>query len=102
MSHASYHLAVVVFQQPTKPFTAAHGPVMPLAEVGDQHEHHFALGTKPDREGDVVLHQPTPSPHLSGEKVRHHQHLHMRVDELLLCRRLLEDIAYGLVADGIT
>jgi hypothetical protein len=64
-------------------------------------------------EEHVVGHQPTPNPHLNGEKVGRHQHVHVGMDKLMpgrgpfaLGRRwnpmALQDIPHGLVADRVT
>src|ERR671939_627024 len=65
-----------------------------------------------DKEEDIIGHEPAPGPHLRGEKVRGHQYIHMRVDELLPGRALLafgsgwdpvsfQDIVNGLLTDRI-
>src|SRR4026209_2264604 len=65
-----------------------------------------------DAKEDVVGHEPTPGPHLGGEKVGGDEHIHVRTDKLcprgcrlaLWGRRepmVLEDVAYRLVTDRI-
>src|SRR5687767_1984419 len=65
-----------------------------------------------DKEEDIIGDEPAPGPHLSGEKVRGHQYIHVRADEFLPGRALLafrsgwetvsfQHIAHGLVTDGV-
>src|SRR6516162_233714 len=72
---------------------------------------HFP-GTEPDKEQDVVCHEPTEGPDLSSEEVGRHQYVQMRADKLLpggsglaLWRgweaMAFQDVAHGLGTDGI-
>src|SRR5712691_241143 len=72
---------------------------------------HFPCA-EPDKEQDVIRHQPTQRPDLGGEEVGRDEDVEMRADELLprrgglaLWRRgetmTLQDVAHGLITDGV-
>jgi hypothetical protein len=76
--------------------------------------HHMDLpATQMDEVEDITGDEPVSGLHLSREKVRGHQYIHIRADLLFPCRALLafgsgwdpmafQEIAHGLVTDGVS
>lgn len=79
---------------------------------GDASDMHASTADMQEKE-PIVSYEPTPGPHLCGEEVCGHQHVQMGPDTFLPRAGLftlgsgrnavsLENIADGLLADGIT